>query len=190
MLRPWLYTEQKRSGNAHKLTGSQESDAQKHEGNGVVQCGRLTSASASPLKQRSLRLVGRAASSPQASKCARELMIRRFAKKLRAGQGRLELHGAAARLDLQQSNKVMRTSWLSASRCTLTTIVCVIGSLVVLGHSTGGQGSGVFATTLVKPLSQACGLPAPAPAAPAIGPANADGSGSAASRRSFELGAR
>ena len=41
-------------------------------------------------------------SSPQASKCARELMIRRFAKKLRAGQGRLELRGAAARLDLQQ----------------------------------------------------------------------------------------
>ena len=102
MLRPWLYTEQKRSGNAHKLTGSQESDAQKHEGNGVVQCGRLTSASASPLKQRSLRLVGRAASSPQASKCGRERMIRRFAKKLRAGQGRLELRGAAARLDLQQ----------------------------------------------------------------------------------------
>ena len=56
------------------------------------------------LKKRSLRLVRRDLSRPQASKCARERTIRRFAKKLRAGQGRLELHGAAARLDLQQSH--------------------------------------------------------------------------------------
>ena len=180
MLKPWLYTEQKRSGNAHKLTGSQESDAQKHEGNGVVQCGRLMSAS--PLKQRSLRLVRRDLSSPQASKCGRERMIRRFAKKLRAGQGRLELHGAAARLDLQQShaNFVAVRIALHADDDRLC------GRLPRRArpqHRRARRGR-------VRDDPREAHIPSLRPASPSIGPANADGSGSAASRRSFELGAR
>jgi hypothetical protein len=44
-------------------------------------------------------------------------------------------------------SNVMRTEPPLVSRCTLTTIVCVCGSLSVLGHNTGGQGSGVAVVT-------------------------------------------